>query len=92
MATVQVEEALYVKLMKLSETEHRPISQVIAEAIDRYERETFWTAMHESFARLRADPGRWADYLDEAAAWDSLSGDGLETERPYFSDRSADPV
>lgn len=86
MATVRVEKTLHTKLKELSEVEHRPISQVIEEAIDRYEREKFWAAMHESFARLRADPTAWQEYQDETAIWDSMSGDGLEDEEPYFPD------
>ena len=86
MATVRVEKAVHAKLKELSEAEHRPISQVIEEAIGRYEREKFWAEMHESFARLRADPAAWQEYQDEAAIWDSMSGDGLEDEPPYFTE------
>jgi predicted transcriptional regulator len=86
MATVRVEPQLHEKLRELSSAERRPISQVIEEAIDRYEKDKFWTAMHEGFARLRADPEAWADYQSEAALWDSASNDGLENEEPYFTE------
>ena len=55
------------------------------EAVDRYQKQNFWKAMHEGFARLRADPAAWSEYQDEAALWDALIGDGLENEEPYFS-------
>lgn len=84
MASVRVEKELHTRLKELSEAEHRSISQVIEAAIDRYQREKFWAEMHASFARLRADPQAWQDYQDEAAIWDSMSGDGLEGEEPYF--------
>ncbi len=45
--------------------------------------------MHEGFARLRADPSAWREYEEEAAVWDSASGDGLEDEEPYFTDDEA---
>lgn len=86
MATVRVEKTLHAKLKELAEAEHRPISHVIAEAVDRYEREKFWAEMHKSFARLRADPAAWHEYQDEAAMWDSMSGDGLADEPPYFTE------
>lgn len=89
MATVRVESDLHAKLKELSETEHRPISEVIEEAIDRYQREKFWTEMHESFGRLRSDPVAWNAYQDEATIWDSMSGDGLEDEEPYFPEGEA---
>jgi hypothetical protein len=85
MATVRVEPKLHATLRALSDAEQRSISQVIADAVDRYQKATFWRAMHEGFARLRADPVAWREYQDEAALWDSASGDGLEDEEPYFT-------
>jgi hypothetical protein len=86
MAMVRVEPRLHERLRALSSTEQRSISQVIEEAVDRYEKEKFWKAMHEGFARLRADPDAWAEYQSEADLWDSASNDGLENEEPYFTD------
>ena len=89
MATVRVEPKLHEKLRALSAVEQRSISQVIEEAIDRYEKDKFWTAMREGFARLRADSEAWDEYQDEAALWDSVSGDGLADEEPYFTEEEA---
>ena len=89
MATVRVGPKLHATLRPLAEAEQRSISQVIADAVDRYQKEKFWQAMHEGFARLRADPVAWSEYQDEAALWDSASGDGLEDEEPYFTDDEA---
>ena len=85
MATVRVEPKLHATLRALALAEQRSISQVIEEAIDRYQTDAFWRAMHDGFARLRADPAAWRDYQDEAALWDTASGDGLEDEAPYFT-------
>jgi len=89
MPTVRVEPSLHATLRALSEAEQRPIGEVIADAVDRYRQETFWQAMHEGFARLRADPEAWREYQEEAALWDSVSGDGLEDEGPYFTEEEA---
>jgi predicted transcriptional regulator len=86
MASVRVEPKLHEKLRALSAAERRSISSVIEDAVNRYEQEKFWTAMHESFSRLRADPAAWSEYQDEAALWDSATGDGLENEEPYTTD------
>jgi hypothetical protein len=83
MATVRIGPELHETLRTLSETEKRPISQVIEAAIDRYQKDAFWKAVHEGFARLRADPVAWEEYQSEAALWDSVAGDGLEDEEPY---------
>ena len=58
-------------------------------AMDRHEQEAFWQAVHDGFARLRADPVAWRDVLYEAALWDSASGDGLENEEPCFTKEKA---
>jgi len=89
MSTVRVEPALHKKLRALSAAEHRPISQVIEDAIDRYEKDKFWAELYEGYARLRADPVAWREFQDEAALWDSVSGDGLEDEEPYFTQEEA---
>ena len=86
MATVRIGPQLHETLRTLSEAEQRPIRRVIEDAVDRYQKETFWQAMHEGFARLRADPDAWRDYQNEAALWDSAAGDGLENEEPYFTE------
>lgn len=85
MATVRVEKKLHDTLRKLARSEHRPIGQVIEDAIAKYEKDKFWKEMHEGFARLRADPVAWKEYQDEVALWDSLSNDGLENEEPYYT-------
>ncbi len=90
MATVRVDPKLHATLRTLAETEQRSISQVIEEAIDRYQKDKFWQAMHDGFARLRADPAGWDEYQHEAALWDSVSGDGLENEEPYFTGEEAE--
>ena len=89
MATVRVEPKLHATLRALSRAEQRSISQVIEDAVDRYQKENFWTAMHEGFAQLRADPAAWREYQEKAALWDSVSGDGLEGEEPYFTEEEA---
>ena len=89
MATVRVEPKVHATLRALSEAEQRSISRVIEEAVDRYQKEKFWKAMHEGFARLRADPVAWSEYQEETALWDSVSGDGLEDEEPYFTAEEA---
>jgi hypothetical protein len=89
MATVRVEPKLHAILKTLADAEQRSISQVIEEAVDRYQKENFWKAMNEGFARLRTDPAAWQEYQEEAALWDSVSGDGLADEEPYFTAEEA---
>ena len=86
MAMVRIGPELHQTLRTLSEAEQRPISQVIETAIDRYQKDNFWKAVDEGFARIRADSAAWQEYQSEAALWDSAAGDGLENEEPYLFD------
>lgn len=85
MPTIRVDPQLHAKLRALAASERRSISQMIKRAVDDYEKAKFWREMHEAYARLRADPAAWDDYQQEAALWDSVSGDGLEDEEPYYT-------
>jgi hypothetical protein len=66
------------------ESENRPIGEFIEHAIRQHERLKFWQGVQDDFARLRSDPVAWRDYQDEVAAWDTLAGDGLDNEEPYY--------
>jgi hypothetical protein len=51
----------------------------------QHRKEQFWERARISVERLKADPVVWQGYLDEIAEWDSLAGDGLENEEPFYS-------
>lgn len=92
MATVRVDSKLHDTLRDLAKTEHRPIGEVLGDAVAKYEKDKFWKEMHEGFARLRADPVAWKEYQDEAALWDTLSNDGLENEEPYCTPEDEEEI
>jgi hypothetical protein len=75
---MRIDPKLHATLRALSEAEQRSMSQVIEDAVDRYQKAKFWQAMHDGFVRLRADPEAWSEYQAEANLWDSASNDGLE--------------
>ncbi len=82
--TVRVNDELHATLRELSSQEARSIGDVIADAIDQYQKARFWDGVRAEYERLRADPDVWAEYQAEMALWDSLSGDGLSAEPPYY--------
>jgi predicted transcriptional regulator len=83
--TVRVDDRLHAKLRELADAEHRPIGQVIEDAIARYEREKFWQEIEASVERLRGDQAGWQDYQAEIAFLEGGSMDRLEDEEPYYS-------
>lgn len=89
MPTIHVEPKLHAKLRALSESECRSISVVIEDVVDDYEKAKFWQSMYEAYVRLRANPAAWEEYQNEAALWESVSGDGLEDEEPYYTEEQA---
>ena len=56
MATVRVQPKLHATLRALADAEHRSIGQVIEEAVDRYQKENFWKAMHRYTVLLASQP------------------------------------
>jgi hypothetical protein len=56
------------------------LTQYMEELSRREEERLFWTEVEESMARLKADPGAWADYKAEQAEWDTTLLDGLDDE------------
>jgi hypothetical protein len=78
-------QAIGAKLQEIARGEKRPMREVITDLLDRYDEEQFWARVRQQIADLKAVPNAWKDYLDETAAWDTLSGDGLEEEEPYYS-------
>ena len=84
-SSIRVEEKTIAALRVIAKDEHRPIGQIVTELVERYRREKFWRDMHEGFSRLRADPQAWAEYQAEVALWDSIAGETLANEPPYYS-------
>lgn len=90
--TVRVEESVAATLRDLAREEHRPIGQVIEDAVAHYTKEKFWQAVEASVAQLRADPIAWKDYQDEIRFFEGGSMDGLEHEEPYYTDEEVEEI
>ena len=76
--TIRISSATRDKLRRLAEQERRPIGDIVAAAIDRYEEEAFWAKANRAYAAMRADPAASAAFDAEVAAWDGTLKDGLE--------------
>ena len=89
---IHVDEKVHNALRKMSESESRPIGQIVGDLVDRYEKEQFWKGIQEDYARLRADPVAWKDYQDEVALFEGGSMDGLEDEPPYYTPEEEEEI
>ena len=71
--TIRIPAEAHERARRLAAEEERPIAQIIATSLDRYERERmiagYWAAME----RLRADPEASAEFDEEVRAWDAAS-------------------
>ncbi|MDA8075066.1 MAG: hypothetical protein M0Z40_07515 [Actinomycetota bacterium] len=47
--------------------------EVVHNAIDALERQDFVRGLASDYERLRSDPERWEEYVDERREWDSLA-------------------
>lgn len=82
--SIRVPNETLAALRELSEDEQTSIGQIVANAVKQYRKDKFWKEMHEGFSKLREDPQAWQEYQDELAEWETLNGDGLQDEAPYF--------
>ncbi len=80
--TIRIPQVTHDTARRLAAEKKRSISEVIAEALERYDEEAWWDAVDASYARLRDDPIANAEFDAEMAIWDTALLDGLE-EYPY---------
>jgi predicted transcriptional regulator len=75
---IRVERSTHKKLRSLAERTGDSMPELIAAAVEEYERKLFWEQVNEEFTALRNDPKGWKQELEERAAWDVTLSDGLE--------------
>ncbi len=80
--SIRVEQKTHAKLAELSESQHRPIAKIVAEAVAKYDDALFWEAVDEAYERMNADSEDRAEFDAEIAVWDVTLLDGLE-DFPY---------
>jgi hypothetical protein len=90
--TVRVDESLAERLREIAIAEHRSIGQVIADAVEQYQTEKFWTGVHASYTRLRSDASAWSEYQREIAQIEGTSMDGLADEPPYYTPEEEEEI
>jgi predicted DNA-binding protein len=77
-ALVRLPDKTYSTLKKLSKDTARPMSEVVAEAVERYRRERFLAEANAAYDAL--SPSAKRKYRQESAAWDATLLDGLGDE------------
>ena len=82
---VKLKPQTHAELQAIAKEQDRSMGDVVASLIQHYRKEQFWERARISVERLKADPVAWQGYLDEIAEWDTLAGDGLENEEPYYT-------
>ena len=53
-------------------------ADLLDELAKRAEEDDLVRSLNEDFARLRADPAAWEEYLLETEVWDRTSSDGVD--------------
>ena len=65
-------------LEKLARLYHRPKTEIVSLAIERYWRRWLLEENNRAYAALAADPEEWSRELEERRLWDNTLADGLE--------------
>jgi hypothetical protein len=76
-ARIRVEYKTYATLVELSRNQRRPVSEIVGEAVARYDADLFWKAADDAYTRMSADPEDRAEFDAEVAAWDCTLNDGV---------------
>ena len=76
--TIRVTQETQELLRTLALQEDESIQSVVRKAVFQYSRRRLLQQGNEAYARLRADPGAWAEELEERRAWESTLSDGLD--------------
>lgn len=82
---VKIKPDTHTALQQMSRDEDRPMGEIVADLVSRYERERFWREASGDLARLKQDECAWRDYRDESTALDQLANEGLRDEPPFFT-------
>ena len=81
--TVELSADAHATLAALAQERRRPMSELLAELIERERRRAFLVGLNEDFARLQADPAAWADDQAEVASMDSTLTDSRTNRGPH---------
>lgn len=79
-APVRVDEQTRASLRSISKQTGKSMQQIVADAVEKYRRWLILERGNAAWARLKADPKRWAEVESERRLWDRALRDGLEEE------------
>ena len=83
---VRVNKSSHRLLRQLSKAMGESMQDVLAKALEEYERKQFFEQLNASFTSLREDPSAWKDELDEREAMAGSLSDGLDTGEVFTRD------
>lgn len=76
--TIRVSEDTKSTIDELARHSDRPATEVVAEAVERYRRESLLDEADEAYLRLRQDKKSSASYDSELKELEGTLGDGLD--------------
>jgi hypothetical protein len=78
--SVRVDRSTYARLVELAREQHLSIAQLVARAVDTFDRVSMAEESNAAYARLREEPAAWAEWQSEIAVWDAALLDGTSTD------------
>lgn len=76
--TVRVDESTHAALCELKAETGRSMTELLAQAVERFQEQAIVARMNAGYARLREDEAGSASERRERGLWDSTVADGLE--------------
>ncbi|HOB74870.1 MAG TPA: hypothetical protein PKG54_10115 [Phycisphaerae bacterium] len=78
--TIRIGVETHEKLKQLATEMGVSFNAVIEGALEAYRRQKFLEGVNEDYAKLRQDPVKWAEELEERRLWETTLMDGLDEE------------
>ncbi len=78
MPLARVDEPTLQRVRKLAALEQTTQQELIARALEAFERTVLLDRLNASFARMRDDPRAWREEQRERQVWEGTIRDGLE--------------
>jgi hypothetical protein len=76
--TIRIAEHTHLVLSDLARHEGRSLQATVEQAVEAYRRQRLLAEANAAWAKLRSQPTRWREEVEEREGWDVTLADGIE--------------
>lgn len=91
-AVIKVQPDTHATLQEISREENRPMGEIVADLVEKYERARFWQKAAEDLARSKSETGEDFNQSSDFVQLDNLANDGLWEEPDFFTPEEEEEI